>query len=100
MELYDTINNVNGGTQNDLHVLRTSFEQECSRGADLLLALGEYRINKHLTRVQAQATGHCRCESMSARCILPGSKHKQEATAGVKVKMLKAFYQEHIIMCK
>ena len=32
--------------------------------------------------------------------IWPGSKHKQEATAGVIVQMLKAFYQEHIIVCK
>ena len=60
MELYRTINNVNGGAQNDLHELHVMCIQQsdiaCSRGVDLL-ALSEC-INKHLTGVQRQATGH------------------------------------------
>ena len=67
MKLYSTTNNINGGARNDLHVLHVSCDapptkQQCSCGADLL-TLSEYHINKHLTRVQAQVTGHRRCES-------------------------------------
>ena len=74
-----TINNVNGGAQSDLHMLRVSCDvlptkQQCSCGADLL-TVSEYRINKHFTRVQAQVTGH----------------------AGVKVQTLNVFYLEHIV---
>ena len=46
-------------------------------GADLL-TLSEYLINKNLT----------------------GAKHKRQATAGVKVRTLNAFYREHVIVCK
>ena len=37
--------------------------------------LGEYRINKYLTGVQAQATSHCECESTNAQCVLPGTHY-------------------------
>ena len=62
MKLYSTTNNINEGVWNDLHVLHVSCDVpptkwRCSRGADLL-TLSEYRINKHLTGVQAQVTGH------------------------------------------
>jgi len=33
------------------------------------------------------------CESTNARCILPGSKLKQQTTDGVKVRTLGAFYR-------
>ena len=73
---YGTCNNVNGGTRNDLHVLRSQMAEctrvdaprQCSCVA-VLLTLSEYHINKHLT----------------------GSKHKQQVTAGVKLTMLDAF---------
>ena len=35
-----------------------------------MLTLTEYRINKHLTGVQPQVTGHRQCESTNAQCIL------------------------------
>ena len=35
---------------------------QCNRRVDLL-TMSEYRINKHLNGVQAQATGHQHCES-------------------------------------
>ena len=41
----------------------------CSCGEELL-TLTEYHINKHLTGVQPQVTGHCQCESTNAQCIL------------------------------
>ena len=71
-----------------------------SNSAVDLLTLSEFLINKHLTGVQAQATGHRWCESTNAQCVLLGSKHKWQATAGVKVWTLSAFYQEQIIVCR
>ena len=47
-------------------------KRQCDRGADLL-TVSEYCINKHLTGVQAQATGHHQGESVIAHCILLGS---------------------------
>ena len=59
MELDGTINNINGDTWNDLHVLRIAecgscacdappTKQQCSCGENLL-TLSEYHIDKHLT---------------------------------------------------
>ena len=45
-----------------------------SREADLL-TLSEYHINKHLTGVEAQATGHRQCESTNAQRALPGTHY-------------------------
>ena len=65
-------------------------KQQCNREADLL-TMSEYRINKHLTGVQAQATGYCQCESTIAWYILLGSKYKRRGTTGVKYKRLMHF---------
>jgi len=67
------------GKQNDLHMLRVSCDapptkQHSSRGVDLLTS-GEHCINNHLTRVQAQMTGHRQCESRNAWCILLGTNY-------------------------
>ena len=51
-------------------------KRQCSRGADLL-TLSEYCINKHFTWVQV--TGHCRCESTNAGCILPGTHYSVDS---------------------
>ena len=65
------------GARKDLHVLQIAECVNCdvplksdsaSCGVDLM-TLSEYHINKHLTRIQAQATGHRQCESMNAQCI-------------------------------
>ena len=71
MELYGTINDVDGGAQNNLHVLSCvascdapPTKRQCSHGEDLLI-LREYHINKHLTGVKAQVTGHSWCENMN-----------------------------------
>ena len=40
-----------------------------------LLTLNEYYINKHLTGIQAQATGYYRCESANTQCVLPGTHY-------------------------
>ena len=63
-ELYGTINNINGGVRNDLHVLCVD-----------LLTMSEYCINKHLTSGQAEAAAHRRCENTNARCVLPGTHY-------------------------
>ena len=57
----------------------------------------KYERSMHFTGVQAQATNHWWCESMNARCILPGSKLKQQATDSVKVQMLDVFYQKNTL---
>ena len=76
-KLYSTFNNINGGERNDLHVLHTNCDvpptkRQWSRGADLLTLI-EYHINKHLTGVQAQVTGHRWCESTNTQCVFPGT---------------------------
>ena len=74
MELNGTINNINGGARNDLHMLRMAecvctgcdappTKRQCSCVAGLLM------LSKHLTE----------------------SKHKQQATASVKLRTLDAF---------
>jgi len=40
-----------------------------------LLALSEHHINKHLIGIQAQATGHCWCESATAGCVFLGTHY-------------------------
>ena len=47
-------------------------KQQCGHGADLF-NLSEDRINKHLTGVKAQVTGHRWCESTNAGCMLLGT---------------------------
>ena len=47
-------------------------KRQCDRGVDLLTVI-EYCFNKHWTGVQAQATGHCQCESTIAHFVLLGS---------------------------
>ena len=68
---------------NYLHVLRIAermscdvppTKRQCSHGADLF-TLSEDRINKHLTRVQAQVTGHRWYESRNAGCMLVGTHY-------------------------
>ena len=74
--VYGTCNNVNGGTRNNLHVLSSQMAEstrcdalrQCSCVA-VLSTLSERYINKHLTR----------------------SKHKQQVTAGIKLRTLDAF---------
>ena len=46
-----------------------STKLQCGHGANLF-TLSEDRINKHLTGVQAQVTGHRWCESTNAGCML------------------------------
>ena len=77
--LYGTINNINGGVRNELHMLHASCDApqtklQCSRGADLL--------------------------TLSETSTWLESKLKRQATASVKVRTLDPFYQEHIIVCK
>ena len=49
----------------------------CSCGVDLLTLsdINIYRINKHLTGIQAQVTGHRQYENTNAQCVSPGTHY-------------------------
>ena len=73
MELYGTISNVDETIYTCyMRVDVPPTKRQCDCGADLL-TVSEYCINKHWTRVQAQATGNHQGESVIAHCVLLGS---------------------------